>query len=120
MMPDGSVSPQGLKIDIAEDKLLIWRAIADEVLRRGAVAIVSVTEAWIAMLDSENPVPASMSRNRKEVILVDALSKDGEELSYVQYFERKDQEIEFGELLINEKGEAYYLQPIKEVWSKNG
>lgn len=119
LLPSKQCNLIRLQFDDRTEKYLIWSAVAADVERTGATAIVTVAESWFAPFDESNPLrPAGELPERKELISVDAISEAGEEISMLQFFERTGEQIQLGDLVSEFRGHAYYLDPIRRVWSK--
>jgi hypothetical protein len=114
-LPNGAMRLCGLKINDITDKYRIWRAIAEEVRRKGATSVIVISESWVAPYDRNNPTSASDSPNRSEALSLNASSASGEEYSLACKFRRVDGKIVFDE---DEEDtyQALYLEPVKKVW----
>jgi len=108
-----------LRYENYEDKYLMWESVAKEVLKRRAVAIITIGEIWSAPVNPENlEMRPQDSPERKELINVSGLSKEGESFRISVPFYRRWGKIYFKEQVLEENPTLNYLIPIKKVWAK--
>ncbi len=109
-----------LKPDDQADKYRMWRHVADAVARHDATIVIVIGEAWEAVFeDGQNVGHAADSPNRIEALTLDAISKEGEQISIHASFTRKSGRIIIDESKIRGKPISLnYLEPIRKVWEQ--
>lgn len=101
-----------------DHKYVIMREVAREAERRRAKSIILIGEVWSAQIRKGKPIiRASECPDKKEAIKVSGASQNEEEFSFVIPFERKGEQIIFGEEFFHEMPNNILL-PIKEMWKK--
>ena len=117
--PNQEMAIVEIRYENYEDKYLVWEAVAKEVLRRRATAIITVGEMWSAPFNPENPkMRPQESPERTELINVVGLSKEGESFRISVPFYRRWGKIYFKEQIFEDNSNPNYLIPIKKAWAK--
>jgi hypothetical protein len=106
-----------------EAKRLTMHRLADRVGAMNADGIAFVGESWVAeanpgedLRDPRTP-RASERPNRREVIQVAGLTREGQTADRTLFFEHgPDDEIVFGELCVDIGGWTNFLEPIRQKW----
>jgi len=118
IMPDHSTRLLELRPGDQAEKYLLWRSIGLEVKRTGAVALIAISEVWIAELDRQRPYAHAAEReDRVEALQLVAISKDGEEIDLVAKFHRDGDAITFDEdTVLDKPGDLNFLAPVRDAW----
>lgn len=117
LLPDHTLEIIQLQIEERGDKYLVWERVAERVRQNGATGVIAVGEAWTAPFDPDDPNRyAGDAPDPHEVISVHAASSDGEILSFVCEFTRREDQISFGPVEEESGGFVGILQPILRVW----
>lgn len=100
------------------DKYRTIRLVASEIEKIGANQFLMISEAWTAPFNPEFPYRhASQSPDRKEILTLVGATSDGEGYSFTIPFERKNDEIVYGQQQIGGIEGLNIIQPILSVWN---
>ena len=102
------------------EKYLIANKLARDVEIAGAKSIMAIGEAW-SVLSNENKFlqrPIEEIPERSEVLAVDYISSDGEEFSLHCIFSRREDSIEFGEVVESPQSNNIFYIPVREAWRR--
>jgi hypothetical protein len=109
-----------------EAKRLTMHRLADRVGMLNADGIVFIGESWIYEAEPVEDLGDAWIRpmehaNRREVIQVTGITRDGQVADHDIYFEHgQDGEIIYGEEWVDSGGEINFLEPIRQKWIAMG
>jgi len=126
VLEDQSVRPMVTPAADRQEKYMLSRAIAGEVKKKGAIAVITVNEVW----RSQAPLPPFQypvdQPDRTEAISLVGISKDGEIISLSAQMNRqkslyrrmrkKMEKITVEETVRHDSGSLFFLAPVFEVW----
>ncbi|MCE5278442.1 MAG: hypothetical protein ABFD92_07115 [Planctomycetaceae bacterium] len=119
LLPDRGMLSICLKLDEQIEKYLVWRAIAGDVERTGAEAIIAIGEMWWAPYDAKYPHrQAGQSSERREMLALYALSRDDEAISLKCDIIRSNEGVTLEEVAEENQVSPNFLEPVKRVWFK--
>ncbi len=112
------VRVMGLEPEDQAQKFLVMRALAHEVKKLGADAVVALGEAWIATPEELGPYerPAE-SAKRKEILYASLVTKDGEPVDWWAVIQRGDK-VKLGDTGRLKPEALFVFAPIYQVWGK--
>lgn len=115
---DGKSAVTGFDMGDRAELLVTWRVVAANVRKMRAVAIISITEAWIAPVPEDGVVriPAAEDPDRREILSVHAAARDGEEFSLDAEITRNGRKARVGPIMETTSLHSFYLQPVRAVW----
>ena len=118
LLPDKGMISMPLRLVEQIDKYLVWRAIGGDVERTNADAVIAIGEIWQAPYDPVHPYRgATQSPERQEALTLNALSKDNEAVSLSCKIVRSAEGVTLGDT-VEEDMSAFFLEPVRRVWSK--
>ena len=118
-LPNGGLETIQLQFDEQVEKYLTWEAVAADVERTDAEALVSIGEFWAAPHDPSHPLRrAGNSPGRTEALSLHAISRDGKEFSLSCPIIRTATGIELGDTVEIEDGQAAFFEPIRRTWAR--
>ena len=107
-----------------EAKRLMMHRLADRVAVLNADGVIFIGESWIYEaepaegLDDAWVVQPAERANRREVIQVVGITRDGQTADRTLFFERgRDGKIIYGKLWVDIGGEINFLEPIRQKWA---
>jgi hypothetical protein len=107
------------EIQDQSQKYIVMRALANEALRCGADAAVSVNEAWIARANELGPYQfAAELPTRREALTMMVCRKAGNALHYQAMISRKDDKVSLGETTVSRDAAAFAMAAFYEVWGR--
>lgn len=115
---DGKSAVHDLQTEDRADILVARRVVAANVRKMRAVAIISIGEAWMAPVPEDRIVkaPAGESPDRREILQVHAVSRDGEQHSFAAEITRKGNRVRLGPRMEMNLEHSFYLEPVRAVW----
>jgi hypothetical protein len=115
---DGKCAVMSTEVEDRAAMYVLWRVVAANVLKMQAVEVISVGEAWIAPVPEDGIVrtPARDDPGRREVLQVQAFSKDGEKYSFAAEIIRDRDDVKFGPMMEWETEHSFNLEPVRAVW----
>jgi hypothetical protein len=117
--PKGAIRILQCEFPDQESKYVLFRAIADEVDRAGAIAVVVANEFWMIPTSEYDGRRPEHMPTRREGFMVAAATADGQERNYSVLFTRSALgEIRLCESSVEVPMASAYLAPIRAVWAK--
>ncbi|HEX4301910.1 MAG TPA: hypothetical protein VHZ78_03905 [Rhizomicrobium sp.] len=114
--------PVDLRQLVFEDqgqKYLMMRRLANEVVRRGADAVIMIGEIWSATFDPDKPYRfARDAPERREALIATLIRKCGEPIQLVSTIERKGKQLDLGKVVEVRDGAQAMFAPIYEAWRR--
>lgn len=108
-----------LRTENAQQKYLLMRELAHEVVKAGADAAIIIGEVWIASAESLKPYerPAN-SPERREALTLSLVTKDGEPLEFMAMIERSGQKALLGETRKADNVAPFEFAPFYQAWGR--
>ena len=105
--------------DSPQQKYLLMRSLANDVVRHGADAAISVDEAWFAPQSDLAPYqrPAELA-TRKEGLVLTLVRKTGDPVEYIAIIERDGDTVSLGETSIVQGGAMFSFAPFYSAWNR--
>ena len=101
------------------DKYLMMRGLAHEVTRRGADAVVTVGETWVAPADPTQPyMRAADSPARREHLNCTLVREKGVPVQYGAEIQRQGEKLELEKTHIERDSAIFLFAPIYEAWGR--
>jgi hypothetical protein len=104
-----------------ESKRLTMNRLAEHIAMLDADGVVFIGESWIVAANLEDLRTPRLAEHpdRREVIQIVGLTRDGETADRTLFFEHgPNEEIVFGELWVDLGGETNFFEPIRRRWSE--
>jgi hypothetical protein len=107
------------QIENRAQKYVIMRALANEVIRYGADAVILVNEAWIARADEVGPFqfPAEIP-SRLEALTMILARKEGDLLHYQAMINRVNGKPKLGGTELTRNPASFSVAPFYEAWGR--
>ncbi|MEA1015037.1 hypothetical protein [Sphingosinicella sp. LY1275] len=100
-------------------KYLIMRSLANDVVRKGADAVILLTEMWFAPFDPQKPYQrAADAPNRREMLAATLVRKQGEPIELWAEIHREKDEVSVGETIQADEVVLYAFAPVYEAWGR--
>jgi hypothetical protein len=100
-------------------KYVFMRGLANEVLRMGGDAVLTISEVWHAEVNSTFAYRRVVDMpNREEGLAATLVMKDGEPLHLHAKIDRFGDKIELGETVETEGGSHYAFAPVYAAWGR--
>ena len=102
-----------------QQKYLLMRSLANEVVRYGADATILVDELWMAPASDLAPYqrPAELP-TRREALMLALVTKTGEPVDFIAMINRDGDTVSLGETSIIRGGAAFMFAPFYEAWGR--
>ncbi len=116
---DGKHAVHGFDMADRAEILVAWRVVAANVRKMRATSIISIGEGWLAPVPEDGVIrPAEESPERKEILQIDAVSRDGEQYTFWAEMTRKWGRVRLGPMQEWDKQYAFYLEPVRAAWKE--
>ena len=100
-------------------KYLMMRGLAHEVAKRGADAVILISETWSAPADPAKPMMrAADSPDRRELLTGTVVSKAGESLYLAAEIKRNRNAVTLEPTVEGQGGAHFAFAPVYEAWGK--
>ena len=102
-----------------QQKYLLMRSLANEAVRHGADAAITVDEAWVAPQSDLGPYqrPSELA-TREEALVLALVTKTGEPVGFIATIHRNGDAVSLGETSIIRGGAAFTFAPFYKAWGR--
>lgn len=113
------ISIREVRIEEHGQKYVFMRSLANDVLRMGGDAVLTISEVWFAEADqNDRYLRVADKPGRQEALAATLVTKDGEPLRLQATISRKGDEVTLGETFESEGGVHYAFAPIYAAWGR--
>jgi hypothetical protein len=100
-------------------KYLMMRGLATEVIRHGADAVIMISEVWSAPFDRANPYRrAADAPDRVELLTASLVRKEGDPAELFAEIKRAGDQVSLGDTIQVENPALFAFSSIYEAWSR--
>lgn len=102
-----------------QQKYLLMRSLANEVVRYAADATIMVDESWLAPASDLAPYqrPAELA-NRKEALVLTLVTKTEEPVQFIAMINRDGDSVTLGKTSISRGGAEFSFAPFYQAWGR--
>jgi hypothetical protein len=106
-------------VENTQQKYVVMRQLADDVMRSGADAAIMIGEVWLTRVDELKPYerPAD-SPVRTEGLFLDMVSKSGEPLNYFAKIVREGEKVSLGNAEMSGITGSFIFAPFYQAWGR--
>jgi hypothetical protein len=106
-------------VENVQQKYLLMRELANEVVKSGAHAAIIIGEVWTVPADSLRPYerPAD-SPKRQEALTLSLVTKEGEPIELMAMIERSGNTVSLGQTHIMDKAAPFDFAPFYQAWGR--
>jgi hypothetical protein len=101
-------------------KYLMFRDLANEVIKVGADAVIAISEAWMAPVDPQKPLlRAEDSPAREEALTATLVRREGTPLHVAAKIHRDDKAVYLDETRVVRDPPLFTFAPVYKVWGRS-
>ena len=111
--------PYPLTAENTQQKYLLMRTLAHEVVKHGADAAIMIDESWFARPSDLSPYQLPRdAENRREALVLSLVSMTGEPVQFLAEIERDGDTVSLGETSMSRGGAHFAFAPFYKVWDR--